>query len=142
MLSPFSTLVPLVALAAMLISALPLVTIGCWTQDRLFARLQAPPATFVLLALGTSAAVGYGVLYAYLIDATVGRIASAAVWVAAASALVRRSERRRIVARIASPDVAIPGVAMLGTALFYVSLHFGILPDPLPPTGRGPNTPS
>lgn len=132
MLSPFSMLVPLVALGAMLVSALPLFTIGCWIQDRLFARLDAPPATFALLTIGTSAALGYIVLGGYLIDAGLGRIASASVWVAAAIVLARGGARQRLWLRLTNPDVAIPASAMVAAALFYVTLHFGLLPDPLP----------
>jgi hypothetical protein len=132
MISPFSPFTPALVLIVLLAAALPLFVLGMTVQARLFPRLALPLSLFSLLSIATSALIGYAVFWCYFAGAGFGRTVSLLLWLAALAVLLVPFQRRQLYRLVRQAEIAIPSLLMLCAAFFYLTLHFGLLPDPVP----------
>jgi hypothetical protein len=132
MTSPFSPFTPALVLIVLLAAALPLFVLGMAVQARLFPRLALPLSLFSLLSIATSALIGYAVFWCYFAGAGFGRAVSLLLCLAALAVLLVPSQRRQLRRIVRQTEVALPSLLMLCAAFFYLTLHFGLLPDPVP----------
>jgi hypothetical protein len=132
MISPFSPLTPALVLVVLLAAALPLFVLGVTVQTRLFPRLALPLSLFSLLSIATSASIGYAVFWCYFASARFGQAVSVLLWLAAVAVVLVPSRHRQLRRVVRQPEVAIPSLLMLCAAFFYLTLHLGLLPDPVP----------
>jgi hypothetical protein len=132
MISPFSPFTPALVLIVLLAAALPLFALGMAVQARLFPRLALPLSLFSLLSIATSALIGYAVFWCYFASAGFGRAVSLLLWLAALAVLLVPSQRRQLRRVVRQAEVAIPSLLMLCASFFYLTLHLGLLPDPVP----------
>lgn len=132
MISPHSWWCGLVAATAVPLVALPVIVLGAALWLRVADRVRTPAPLSLLLALAVAGLVGYATFWIYLASPRAGRVASGGLLVASLLLVVVPRERRRIVAWLRDPEIAIPATLLAGSAYFALTWYLAFVPNPPP----------